>query len=110
MSNAPPCTLSHKIIPHIMSDSSACMVTPILAVTHTHRNHVSNIHTSLFPFLSDIAVPPVVPGSGDTVGVFSLSIFFSPLIVFAGRASFLAELFRGMLFKWKGANKKSHQK
>ena len=23
---------------------------------------------------------------------------------------FLAELFRGMLFKWKGANKKSHQK
>ena len=24
--------------------------------------------------------------------------------------SFLAELFRGMLFKWKGANKKSHQK
>ena len=22
---------------------------------------------------------------------------------------FLAELFRGMLFKWKGANKKSHQ-
>ena len=24
--------------------------------------------------------------------------------------SFLAELFRGMLFKWKGENKKSHQK
>ena len=24
--------------------------------------------------------------------------------------SFLAELFRGMLLKWKGANKKSHQK
>ena len=24
--------------------------------------------------------------------------------------AFLAELFRGMLFKWKGANKKSHQK
>ena len=23
---------------------------------------------------------------------------------------FLAELFRGMLFKWKGENKKSHQK
>ena len=23
---------------------------------------------------------------------------------------FLAELFRGMLFKWKGANSKSHQK
>ena len=26
------------------------------------------------------------------------------------RCSFLAELFRGMLFKWKGANTKSHQK
>ena len=25
-------------------------------------------------------------------------------------SAFLAELFRGMLFKWKGANKKSHQK
>ena len=25
-------------------------------------------------------------------------------------AVFLAELFRGMLFKWKGENKKSHQK
>ena len=25
-------------------------------------------------------------------------------------SSFLAELFRGMLFKWKGENKKSHQK
>ena len=24
--------------------------------------------------------------------------------------AFLAELFRGMLFKWKGENKKSHQK
>ena len=45
-----------------------------------------------FPFLSDVAVPPVAPGSGDTVGVFSLSIFFSPLIVFDGGASFLGGL------------------
>ena len=33
-------------------------------------------------------------------GVLSISLFIH----------FLAELFRGMLFKWKGANKKSHQK
>ena len=26
------------------------------------------------------------------------------------KQGFLAELFRGMLFKWKGENKKSHQK
>ena len=36
----------------------------------------------------------------DRKDIFQFSIFIP----------FLAELFRGMLFKWKGANKKSHQK
>ena len=40
----------YTIIPRIMSDSSACMVTPLLALTHAHRNHMSNMHTSLFLF------------------------------------------------------------
>ena len=35
------------------------------------------------------------------------TVWETTLITFLG---FLAELFRGMLFKWKGANKKSHQK
>ena len=32
------------------------------------------------------------------------------MLLFHMKLRFLAELFRGMLFKWKGENKKSHQK
>ena len=32
------------------------------------------------------------------------------LFLMSNDVPFLAELFRGMLFKWKGENKKSHQK
>ena len=31
-----------------MSDSSACMVTPLIPSTYTQANHVSILHTSLF--------------------------------------------------------------
>ena len=36
--------------------------------------------------------------------------FITNIIEFNVSRRFLAELFRGMLFKWKGENKKSHQK
>ena len=47
------------------------MVTPLRPATHAQPYHVSILHFP-FPSLSDVAVPPVAPGSGDTVGVFSL--------------------------------------
>ena len=31
-----------------MSDSSACMVTPLLPLTYTQTNHVGSLHTSLY--------------------------------------------------------------
>ena len=65
-------TLSHKIIPRIISDSSACMVTPLLPLTYTQTNHSEHLAHLPFPSLSDVAVSPVAPSSGDTVGVFSL--------------------------------------
>ena len=34
----------------------------------------------------------------------------SNIALYSVAFDFLAELFRGMLFKWKGENKKSHQK
>ena len=41
----------------------------------------------------------------------NIPLFFPIQYLFVRSSdSFLAELFRGMLFKWKGANKKSHQK
>ena len=40
--------------------------------------------------LNGTVIPPVVPGSGDTGGVFSLLLSFLPLVVFAGGASLLS--------------------
>ena len=44
----PPLLHLHEIIPCMMSDSSTCMVTPLLPLTYTQTNHVSILHTSLY--------------------------------------------------------------
>ena len=48
ISKMPLPTLSHKVIPCIISDSSDCMVTPLLPASHAQRIHMCNMHTSLF--------------------------------------------------------------
>ena len=52
----------------------------------------------LFIFLFEIVVSVADPRFPQTVGCRG------------NKSVFLAELFRGMLFKWKGKDKKSHQK
>ena len=72
-----------------------------LSCSHPHPLQ-NNSNNSLFCFkncdcnsisshhLNGTVIQPVVPGSGDTVGLFSLLLSFLPLVVFAGGASLLS--------------------